>query len=172
MSIMFGESEDFNYFVDVPSGVVVAKFNKPISYCKTEDEVWLYRAKEILRKLCESSERVAKVDGIQDFADGGNYAEFRDVADRYLKHIALYGKAKCSKEDTFDPEVGKKIAREKLLAKYYKFERHMVNYVLQKIVRFFGDYHVSLLNRSVLCAYKINKYTGERKGNNGKEHRD
>lgn len=163
-------AEDFKYFVDESGGTVIAKFNNLSLGHMTDDEVWTYRVKNLLESFCNKSEALAKIDCATELYDGGNYSDFMDEAKNYLEHIDLYGKAKCSPVDIFDPEAGKKIAREKLLAKYYRFERHMVNYVLERAVKFISDFHIRLLNRSILCAYKIDKYTGEEK-NVGKEKR-
>ncbi len=146
------------YYINEDKGVVIAKFRK--AYVTKKDEyTWSHSLRWILDMLCKKASKATYVYGENDKTIGlGIDSVAYEVVD-YLDQHELYGKAKCSPEDKFDIEIGKEIARKKLLAKYYKFEKSMLEIIHKKFTKFCAEYFENLENRLDLCDYKINKNT-------------
>ena len=67
-----------------------------------------------------------------------NYDTLRDIVYDYLLKVEndglkFYGEAKCSPDDVFDEEIGKQIAKTRLINKYNKVVT-VINRILLKLV--------------------------------------
>ena len=93
------------YFINKENGVVVAKFD--------DEQTDLIQASKAFK------------------------SNVFDISLSYfIKNLMMnpsMGKAVCSKEDAFDEEVGKKIARSKLLLQYNKKLEKLYDYILNRL---------------------------------------
>lgn len=150
---------EIKYFVNKDKRTVVAKFASSYYHNDGADQnTWFNMFLTTLGKISRTASNRSHV-----YYDNNRYLGIgRDCfvreANRYLDQLDnFYGIAKCHSGDEFNEEIGKEIARKKLLTKYSKFERHMLGYASEKINDFYIEYSDSIMDRLELCNHKIKK---------------
>lgn len=56
-----------------------------------------------------------------------NNSDYKFSLDNFYMNDSYIGKAKCAESDTWDVEIGKKIARKRMLQKYYNARRKLLH---------------------------------------------
>lgn len=105
------------YKINKEKGVVIAFFAQP---GLTAKEVWEENLSNMLFKMD---------------VHGRFYNLVGDIVDKVLKERVVVGKAKLMEGDTFDEEVGKKIAREDLFNRYRIAEVQAKQLFIDKICK-------------------------------------
>ena len=110
------------YFVNKEKKTVVAKFEN--TFVLTDKVVW---ERYIANHICKTIRKTKC--GINLYLNDKNiYYKF--IEDAIKQNDSYYGIAKCADTDTFDVEKGKKIAKKRLLKKYYSTqERALLNII-------------------------------------------
>ena len=156
---MYYDKDNFGriqYYVNEDKGVVIAKFRGNHA-CTRDTSNWCHLLGNVLDTISRNTHKTAHIVGQQYKTLGLGMDSFDYEVSDYLDQHELYGKAKCAPEDKFDAEIGKEIARKRLLEKYYKFERSMLKIIHKKFTKFCAEYFENLENRLDLCDHKINK---------------
>lgn len=154
MSNVFGR---IKYYINEDKGTVVAKFN---GHYRKDCSIWCRLLGDVLDKIGKDTKKNTNICGEQYKTLALGMDSYSDEIDDYIYcNDRLYGLAKCTPEDKFDVEIGKEIARKKLLAKYFKFEKKMLQIAHNMYAKFATEYFANLEKRIELCDYKIKKNT-------------
>lgn len=78
------------------------------------------------------------------YSTGMMYAIVNNVLDSYADFV---GKAKLHPEDTWDEEKGKRIAKQKLLDKWYKVKNHVLRDVKTYVISCCTNINIKIDNR-------------------------
>lgn len=143
---------NIEYFINKENGTVVAKFknDRMPADCYDECDIWADLVTNAFLKINKKLGYIFSNSFREEFYDEA-YRRARNLGNRI-------GKAVCASGDEFDVEIGKKVAREKLLEKYYKFELYMMEDLREHMVNYHEVIMHDIKNRISLDFYKTTKY--------------
>lgn len=153
------KNNGIKYIINKDNNTVVAKFDKVFYVDENSDSSIWY---ELFLNTVEKINRVTSMEYYLDDVGcpgfGMDNTQLQKKADVYLNQLrSLCGVAKCNPMDEFDEETGKKVARNKLLSKYSKFEKYMLQYIYEKSYKCHEEYLRCIRKRMNLCDYKVEK---------------
>ena len=111
------------YIVNEDKKVVVAKFEK--DYPDSKDK---YTWKKF---IVSHIENVLRKGGLRDI----NLIAYKAIENILNETGSFCGVAKCAPNDTFDVKKGKELAKKRLLKKYYRAQKKVVQYYVNGISR-------------------------------------
>lgn len=143
------KNNGIRYIVQEDKKIVIAKF------CKDSNENDMNHWANMFYDVIHKIER--DVEGFDGYYYISRFWLEENASEHYLKQLSngFYGIAKCHNKDKFDIEIGKEIARKKLLSKYYRFERHMLMSANKYLIQNFKSYIEKIDKRMDLCEHKI-----------------
>ena len=146
---MRNRNSGIKYIIHEGKRTVVAKFKKDSDF--SDKNYWSGMFYDVIHNIGK------KVDNTEGYYYINRFWLDEDESERYLGQLSnhLCGIARCHDKDKFDVEIGKEIARKKLLAKYYKFEKHMLKSLREDMIKSFEGYLTEISKRIDLCEHKI-----------------
>ena len=139
------------YYVNEKEKVVVASFDKNNDSHDSRETVLEYLLNDVIKIFGNSNKRIiVNVDTL-----------FYHLIHKYNKRMGMSGLARCHNEDKWDEEVGKKIARDRLMRKYnnLKFD------IVCEIERQVKDVLTTIVNRTEKVKNRHKEYSQKINGN-------
>lgn len=134
--VIHKENSNITYYVDENKRTVVAK----LTNCKRDV---LHLIENVTRKLLSDSNNNMFREIFNSLS-----CEFVDYyfKNRFLLKDTYYGKAKCHENNTWDEEYGMRVARSRMLAKYYNDVLKIVSEIITDTTDFKNSMEVVLLS--------------------------
>ena len=133
------------YYINEEEKVVVASFDKDNDSHDSRETVLEYLLNDVIKIFGNSNKRIImNVDTL-----------FYRLINKYNKRMGMSGLARCHDEDKWNEEVGKRIARDRLMRKYnnLKFD------IVCEIERQVKDVLTTITNRTTKVKEKHKKFS-------------
>lgn len=133
------------YYVNEEKKVVVASFDKDNDQHDSRETVFEYLFNDIVKIFNNSNKRIViNIDTL-----------FYRLLNKYNKRMGMSGLARCHEEDEWNEEIGKRIARDRLMRKYnnLKFD------IVCEIERQIKDVLTTITNRTTKVKDKHKKFS-------------
>lgn len=133
------------YYINEEEKVVVASFDKDNDSHDSRETVLEYLLNDVIKIFSNSNKRViVNVDTL-----------FYHLIHKYNKRMGMSGLARCHEEDKWNEEIGKRIARDRLMRKYnnLKFD------IVCEIERQVKDVLTTITNRTTKVKDKHKKFS-------------
>lgn len=133
------------YYVNEEKKVVVASFDKDNDQHDSRETVFEYLFNDIVKIFNNSNKRIViNIDTL-----------FYRLLNKYNKRMGMSGLARCHEEDEWNEEIGKRIARDRLMRKYnnLKFD------IVCEIERQVKDVLTTITNRTTKVKDKHKKFS-------------
>ena len=133
------------YYVNEKEKVVVASFDKDNDKHDSRETVFEYLFNDIIKIFGNSNKRIIiNIDTL-----------FYRLIQKYNKRMGMSGLARCHEDDEWNEEIGKRIARDRLMRKYnnLKFD------IVCEIERQVKDVLTTITNRTTKVKDKHKKFS-------------
>ena len=135
------------YYINEEEKVIVASFDKNNDSHDSRETVLEYLLNDVIKIFSNSNKRIiVNADTL-----------FYNLIHKYNKRMGISGLARCHSEDKWNEEIGKRIARDRLMRKYnnLKFD------IVCEIERQIKDILTTITNRTTKVKEKHKKFSKE-----------